>query len=89
MDPRGTGFGLALIIFAVAAGATIPSVGAFPHPSLWERDKAKGTFRAFLPFDPPPGPLLVEPCVQGLIVLRAIAKDDGEPREIFGADLGE
>jgi hypothetical protein len=89
MDPRGTGFGFAFIIFAVAAGATIPSVGAFHHPALGERDKASGTFWAFLHFDPPAGPRLCEPRVQVMMVLRAIAKDDGEPREIFSADWGE
>ena len=81
MDPRGTGFGVTFIIFAVAAGATIPSVGAFHHPSLWKRDKAKGTFRAFLHFDPPPGPMLVEPCVQGMIVkLRGSPETDFDSR---------
>jgi hypothetical protein len=89
MDPRGTGFGLALIIFAVAAGAAMPGVGAFHHPALGERDKASGTFWAFLHFDPPSGPMLCEPRVQVLIVLRAIAKDDGEPRELVRADVGE
>ena len=89
MDLRGTGFGLAFITFAVAAGAAMPGVGAFHHPALGERDKASGTFRAFLHFDPPPGPLLLEPGLQVMSVILAIAKDDGEPREIVHADLGE
>ena len=89
MDPRGTGFGLAFIIFAVAAGAAMPGIGAFHHPALWERDKASSTSWAFLHFDPPSGPMLCEPRVQGMIVILAIAKDDGEPRELVGADLGE
>ena len=89
MDPRGTGFGLAFIIFAVAAGAAIPSIGPFHHPALWEWNKARAPHRPFLHFDPPPGSMLFEPRVQVMIVLLTIAKDNGEPRKIFGADLGE
>src|SRR6266850_562930 len=89
MDPRGTGFGLALIIFAVAAGAAMPSISTFHHPTLGERNKAGASHRSCLHFDPPPGPLLLEPRLQVMIVILAIAKNDGEPREIFGADLGE
>ena len=88
MDPRGTGFGLAFIIFAVAAGAAMPGVGAFHHPALGERDKANGTFRSLLHFDSPPGPRFFEPCVQVMIVILAIAKDNGESRELVGAELG-
>ena len=89
MDLRGTGFGLAFIIFAVAAGAAMPGVGPFHHPALRERDKAGAPHRPFLHFDPPPGPMLFEPRLQVMIVILAIAKDDGEPREIVRADLGE
>jgi hypothetical protein len=89
MDPSGTGFGLTFIIFAVASGTAMPSVGAFHHPSLREGDKAKGPFWAFLHFDSPPGTMLLEPRGQVMIVILAIAKDDGESRKIFCADLGE
>lgn len=89
MDLCGTGFGLALVIFAVATGAAMPRIGRFHPPALGERDKARGTFRAFLHFDSPPGPMLLEPGLQVMIVILAIAKDDGESREIVRADVGE
>src|SRR4030081_329109 len=89
MDPRGTGFGLTFIIFAVAAGAAMPSICPFPPPPVWKRNKAGAPSRPFLHFDPPPRPMLYEPRGQVMIVILAIAKDDGEPREIVRADLGE
>ena len=89
MDLRGTGFGLAFIIFAVAAGAAMPGVGPFHHPALGERNKASAPHRSLLHFDPPPGPMFFEPRLQVMIVILAITKDDDESREIFGADLGE
>jgi len=67
----------------------MPGVGPFHHPALGERDKAKGTFRSLLHCDSPPGPMFFEPCVQVMIVILAIAKDNGESREIFGAEVGE
>jgi len=89
MELRGARFGLAFIIFAVAAGAPMPSIGPFHHPALGERDKASGAFWAFLHFNPPSGPMLFEPRLQVMIVILAIAKDDGEAREIVRTDLGE
>ena len=89
MDLRGTGFGFAFIIFAVAAGAAMPGVGPFHYPAFRERRKASAAFWTFLHFDPPPRPMLCEPRLQVMIVILAIAKDDREPREILGTDLGE
>lgn len=89
MDPCGTGLGLAFIIFAVAAGAAMPGVGAFHHPALRHWDKAGAPHRPLLHFDPPPGTILFEPRLQVMIVILAIAKDDGEPREICGVELGK
>ena len=76
MDPRGAGFGLAFIIFAVAPGTSVPRVGAFHHPALWERGKAAGAFRAVFHFDPPPGMMLFEPRFQVMVVILAIAKGE-------------
>src|SRR5713101_392483 len=89
MDHRSAGFGLALIIFTVAPVASVPRVGAFHHPSLRERGKAGGAFRSFLHFDPPPWPMLLQPGLQLMIVILAIAKDDSKPRKLFRTDLGE
>jgi len=89
MDLCGTGFRFSFIIFAVAAGAVMPSIGPFYHPAFRKWDKASAPHRPFLHFDPPPGPMLLEPRGQVMIVILAITKDDGESREIFGADLSE
>jgi hypothetical protein len=89
MDLRGTGFGLALIIFAVATGAAMPSIGAFHHPAFRKRDKAGASHRSLLHFDSPPGPMFFEPRLQVMMVIFAITKDDKESREIVRADLGE
>jgi len=89
MELRGTRFGLAFIIFAVATGATLPSLGPFHHPAFRQRDQARAPHRPLLPFAPPSGPMLLEPRVQLMIVILAIAKDDSESREIVRTDLGE
>jgi len=89
MNPSGTGFGLAFLIFAVPSGTSIPGVGAYHYPALGERKKASGAFGAFLHFNPPPGTRGCEPRVQVMIVRLAIATDDGESRELVRADLGK
>jgi hypothetical protein len=89
MDPGATGFGLAFLSFAVAAGAAVPRVGAVHHPAFRQWDKAGDPHRPLLHCDPPPGPRFCEPSLQGMLVLLALATDDGEPREICGADVGE
>jgi len=67
----------------------MPGVGAFHHPAFRKRSKAGAPHRTCLHFDPPPRTLLFEPGVQCMIMIFAIAKDDGEPRELVRADLGE
>jgi hypothetical protein len=85
----GTRFGLALIIFAVAAAAPIPRVSAFHYPAFRQWSKARAAFRAFLHFDPPAGAMLGEPRGQVMIVILAIAKDDRQPWELLRTDLGQ
>ena len=78
MDLCGTAFGLALIIFAVAAGAPMPGIGPFHHPALGKRNKARASHWPFLHFDSPSRPMLVEPRGQVMIVILTIAENDSE-----------
>ena len=86
---RGTGGWLAFIIFAVAPGAAMPSVRAFYPPSLGKGSKAACPLRAFLHCEPPPGAVLVQPSLQVMVVILAIAKDHAQPRNLFRTNLSE
>jgi hypothetical protein len=89
LNPRGTGVGVAFIIFAVAPGAPIPRVGAFYHPPRGKRRKAPAALRAFFHRDPPAGAMLGEPGLPVVIVILAIPKDDREPRKVLSTDQRE
>ena len=86
LDHGFSRLGGSFIIFACAAGATVPTIGSFDDPSLVNRNEAFRSRRRRLHFDGPLRAICFQPCVQRMVAILVVTEDHFQTRQVFDCD---
>jgi len=67
-DHRSTRFRASFVVLAVATTATVPRVRSFHDPAFFQRGEPARALGTLLDLDVPPGTILFQPSLQGMVL---------------------